>query len=571
MSRKLSVIVPAYKASEHISENLVRLEEELKTLNRPYEVIVVCDGCQDTFREAVKNSSENLKVFSYEHNMGKGYALKYGAVRTTGELVTFIDADMSIDPHEIDTFIKLMDIYASDIVIGSKRHPQSNVHYPLFRRMQSVAYQMLITMLFQINVKDTQAGLKLFRRDVLLKVLPRVLVKAYAFDLEILVVAHRLGYKKVLEAPIEIKQQFSTTTNLRAAWRVLLDTAAIFYRSRILKYYDRDHIFIEVAESEPSVSIIIPVKEINDYVGTSVRHLHDLGYRNYEVIIFPDEGQKPADFPEEIRVIPSGPIGPAEKRDLSLKYADGSILAFLDDDAYPRADWLINAARHFHNNDVAAVVGPAVTPDDDDVRQQASGAVLESRLGAGTLTYRYVPKGPREVYDFPSVNLLIRKNVFSEVGGFDTHYWPGEDTKLCLDVVNLGKKIIYDPDVLVWHHRRRLFGPHLKQIAGYAEHRGYFAKTYPRTSLKLAYFVPSLFVVGLAGGIPLAIASKWLAIVYLLCLTVYATAVVFSAAWVAFMKNNLKVGLLFIPGIVSTHITYGVYFMKGLFMRELKQ
>lgn len=241
MNRKLSVIVPAYLESKSISRNLQNLETELRQLDRPYEIVVVCDGCAATLAEAEKLASENLKVHHYEHNMGKGYALRYGATRVSGELITFIDADMSIDPHEIDTFIKLMDIYQADVVIGSKRHPQSKVHYPLFRRFQSWVYQMLVAILFQINVRDTQTGLKLFKRDVLRQVLPRVVVKAYAFDLELLVVAHKLGYQKVVEAPIEIRQQFTTTTDVRAAWKVLWDTAAVFYRLRILKYYDQPH------------------------------------------------------------------------------------------------------------------------------------------------------------------------------------------------------------------------------------------------------------------------------------------------------------------------------------------
>jgi glycosyltransferase involved in cell wall biosynthesis len=240
MNRKLSVVVPAYRESLRIADNLRLLDETLSELNRAFEIVLVIDGCADTYAEAMKVESPNIWIFHNEKNMGKGHALKYGSVRTTGELVTFIDADMNIDPHQIDTFISIMDETKADIVIGSKRHPESVVNYPVFRRLQSFVYQMLVATLFQINVKDTQTGLKLLRRDVLLAVTPRVLVKNYAFDLELLVVAHRLGYNKIVEAPVVIKEQFSTTTNLTAAWRVLLDTAAIFYRLRILKYYDRD-------------------------------------------------------------------------------------------------------------------------------------------------------------------------------------------------------------------------------------------------------------------------------------------------------------------------------------------
>lgn len=240
MNRKLSVVVPAYRESSRIAGSLRLLDETLAELNRAYEIILVIDGCADTYAASATVESPNIRIYHNEKNMGKGHALKYGAARTTGDLVTFIDADMNIDPHQIDTFISIMNETDADIVIGSKRHPDSVVNYPAFRRLQSFAYQMVVATLFQINVKDTQTGLKLLRRDVLQAVMPRVLVKNYAFDLELLTVAQHLGYSKIVEAPVVIKEQFSTTTNLLAVWRVLLDTAAIFYRLRILKYYDRD-------------------------------------------------------------------------------------------------------------------------------------------------------------------------------------------------------------------------------------------------------------------------------------------------------------------------------------------
>jgi glycosyltransferase involved in cell wall biosynthesis len=534
-----------------------------------YEIVVVCESCPETLQAVNDLASDNIKVHYYEENMGKSYAIKYGAFQATGDLVTFMDADLSIDPREIDRFIKLMDTYDADIVIGSKRHPQSKVSYPLFRRLQSFLYQVLVTALFRVNVKDTQTGLKLFKREVLQKIIPRVLVKAYAFDLELLVVANLLGYDNVLEAPVEINERFNKVADPRSTWRVLRDTLAIFYRLKVLKYYDRDHMFIEMSGPELCVSIIVPVKKINDYVRESVRYLEEMSYDNYEAIIFSDEDTKPADFPENVRVVSTGDIGPAEKRDLSLEYATGDILAFLDDDAYPSKDWLINAVKHFHDDGIAAVCGPAVTPKTDSVLQRASGAVYESRLGSGSLIFRYTPRRPRETDDYPTVNLLVRTDIFSKVGGFDSSFWPGEDTKLCMDMINLDKKIIYDPDILVWHHRRKLFIPHLKQIANYALHRGYFAKKYPKTSRRPAYFLPSLFVIGLIGG-PAAgmIGGGWF-VIYAIVEGFYLLTLIAAASWATLMTGSLSIGLLVIPGVMATHLTYGAFFIKGLLIRRL--
>src|SRR5207302_3433080 len=118
-------------------------------------------------------------------------------------------------------------------------HPMSNVHYPAPRRVQSFAYQLLIRTLFHVKVRDTQTGLKLFRRDVLEEVVPLLAIKRFAFDLELLVVARKLGYKKVMEAPVDLSYKFETSTDLKAAWHVLWDTAAIFYRLRCLHFYAR--------------------------------------------------------------------------------------------------------------------------------------------------------------------------------------------------------------------------------------------------------------------------------------------------------------------------------------------
>ena len=309
---------------------------------------------------------------------------------------------------------------------------------------------------------------------------------------------------------------------------------------------------------------MIPVKEINDYIMESYEHLLKLDFADFEVIIFPDgdSGVKLSGA----RIIPTGPMGPAEKRDLALEYAEGEILAFLDDDAYPRADWLKNAVRHFLDRGVGAVGGPAVTPESDSVLQRASGAVFSSRLASSGYTYRYIPERYREVDDFPTVNLFIRKSVFEELGGFDTGYWPGEDTKLCLDITKkLGLKIVYDPEVLVYHHRRALFRPHLEQVSRYAFQRGYFVRAFPETSLKPGYFVPSIFLLFTGAGLLLVFVSWTVFAAWAGVMSVYIAAL--GGASIAAMVRNrdIAVGAVTAPGIFFTHLTYGFHFLKGLF------
>ena len=237
---RLSVVVPAFREGQKIHENLVRLVSELDQLDVAYEIVVVSDGNTDgTAREARRVESPRMTVIDYPMNVGKGFALSYGLSQTSGEFVTFIDADMDLDPRTIKSFLDIMLSSDCDAVIGSKRHRDSKVFYPAVRRFQSVLYQALIRILFHLNVRDTQTGLKLFRRQILSEVVPLLAVKGFAFDLELLVVSHKLGYRRIVEAPVQLSYHFNSTVNMQAAWRILWDTAAIFYRLHIIRFYDK--------------------------------------------------------------------------------------------------------------------------------------------------------------------------------------------------------------------------------------------------------------------------------------------------------------------------------------------
>ncbi len=247
-AKQISVIVPIYNEESAVENNLKLLEEELQKYFFNWEVIVVSDGSTDrTQEEALKRVSPSLRVFHYPENQGKGYAIKYGFSQSSGEFVIFIDGGMELHPKDIKVFLALMDVYSADAVIGSKRHPQSEVYYPWTRRILSRIYQALIKTTLNLNVCDTQVGLKLFRRQMLEKTLPRVLVKKYAFDLELLTVANHLGFNKILEAPVKLdyygaKEEKNVWRDLwrvkKMAWQMLWDTLAVIYRLRILHYYD---------------------------------------------------------------------------------------------------------------------------------------------------------------------------------------------------------------------------------------------------------------------------------------------------------------------------------------------
>lgn len=238
----LSVIIPAYKQEKTIYKDIGRIKNVLDQIRYDYEIIVVVDGRVDkTFENAKKHKSSKIKVVGYQNNHGKGYAVRYGMARARGDPVAFIDAGMEIDPNGISMILEHMEWYNADIIVGSKRHPASQVNYPLKRKIISALYQLFVRVFTGLNVRDTQAGLKIYRRKVLEKILPRLLVKRYAFDLEMLAVAHHLGYKRIFEAPVKISYNFADLTHaatLEEMKRALIDTLAIIYRLRILRYYD---------------------------------------------------------------------------------------------------------------------------------------------------------------------------------------------------------------------------------------------------------------------------------------------------------------------------------------------
>jgi glycosyltransferase involved in cell wall biosynthesis len=195
----LSVIIPVYKQEKTIKKDLKLIDKTLQQIRYNYEIIAIVDGTtiDNSLKEIKKLKLKNLKVFGYKNNHGKGYAIRYGMAKTKGDYIAFIDSGMEIDPNGISLILEHMEWYDADIIVASKRHPASKVNYPVDRKIISLGAFLIARFLLGINVHDTQAGLKIFKREVLIKVLPRLLVKNYAFDLEILSVANRLGFTRI--------------------------------------------------------------------------------------------------------------------------------------------------------------------------------------------------------------------------------------------------------------------------------------------------------------------------------------------------------------------------------------
>ncbi len=127
-------------------------------------------------------------------------------------------------------------------------------------------------------------------------------------------------------------------------------------------------------------------------------------------------------------------------------------------------------------------------------------------------------------------------------------------------------KMVEASDVVVYHHRRPLYHGHLRQVWRFGLHRGFFVKKFPENSRKLTYFMPSLLILGLIGGLALSLLFPVFGWAYVALLVVYLVACVFEGL----RTKNLGMVFPVFTGIILTHLVYGVGFLKGLFARDLR-
>ncbi|MDQ4040520.1 MAG: glycosyltransferase [Actinomycetota bacterium] len=238
---RLSLILPVFNDARRIAANVRAVIGELDTLEHPFEVLVVCDGSSDGTAEAAQEVADaRVRVLHYPVNAGKGWAVLHGFAEARGRLVGFLDADLDIAPSAIIEAVHRFDLETVDAVVGSKRHPASRVRYPATRRLYSWGFQLVVAALFRVNVRDTQVGAKVFRREMIDVVAPLLLVKRHAFDLELLAVGAEFGFDRIVESPVELNYGFSSTSiNWRAVLKMVQDTLAIAYRIHLRHWYVR--------------------------------------------------------------------------------------------------------------------------------------------------------------------------------------------------------------------------------------------------------------------------------------------------------------------------------------------
>ena len=518
----LTVVVPVYNGGDEIVDNVSAIRRAVThgIGDEDVEIIVVSDGSIDGTAERLLETRERgLRVIHYDRNLGKGYAVKAGALVSDGRFVSYVDADLDLDPAALADYLRLAERESLDIVIGSKRHPGSVVSYPRSRRVGSWLYQKLVRVLFRLDVRDTQVGLKLFRREVAEQVLPLLLVKQFAFDLEFLAVARSLGFDRIREQPVTLRYRF---------------TGSIFYRLRIAHYYKRKRALLpeyaRVREYRPTVSVVA-------------------------------SEPPPLDYPE-LEALPLASDTPEARLD-ALQQVGGEIVAFLETGATAARNWLASTVPLLANPEIAAVVTPTMTPAKGSTRQRAAAAVSESLLGGGSTYFRFTPGNLRFVRQFPATNVVARKADLEALAPEALH-----PHKLCRALDDAGRKVLYSPETVVVVPRPELFRPHLEEIAAAGRVRGQAIREDGLRAVTAASVPPVALLLFTLFGWPLVLAGDPLRLLWLSLWGVYGLAILATGVLAALRFQSLRVGALTVAGVVAVHVVYAGGLLRGLLSGE---
>jgi hypothetical protein len=237
---EVSVVVPARDEGAHVREHLGRIVEEMERLGRPFEVLVVDDGSRDATRaeaEAAARDDPRVRVLVHPENRGKGAALATGCAAAAGDVLVFLDADLEVAPDQIGPVLALVEPGGADVAVASKYHPASTRRRPWRRRALSRIYQAVTAVLFRLPIRDTQTGLKALRAGTARAVVPAIRGRRYAWDIELLLLAHRLG-ARLASGPVSVD---FLDRGVRIPWRGFLaagaDTVAAFVRDRWFSGY----------------------------------------------------------------------------------------------------------------------------------------------------------------------------------------------------------------------------------------------------------------------------------------------------------------------------------------------
>lgn len=246
-------------------------------------------------------------------------------------------------------------------------------------------------------------------------------------------------------------------------------------------------------------SIIIPTIKINNYLLKCLDKLCLQKFKNFELILISENNlnlEKKYNYKIK-KIYQKNTLKPGKKRNYAAKFAKGEYLAFIDDDAFPKVDWLEKAYNFIKKNSKKnsfLLGGPGILPNNETFFSKLIDLSFRSRV-FGSSRYRYssIKNNLNTFDDWPSVNMIVGRKSFLKLKGFDNNFWPGEDSKFCNKFINKGGKIIYLYNMIVYHYRRSSFLKHFNQIFKYAFTRGTFFQNKDKNSFKFSFLLPSMF------------------------------------------------------------------------------
>jgi dolichol-phosphate mannosyltransferase len=236
---RLSIIIPVFNQQNKITHSIKRIKQAVELWFNNYELIIVNDGSTDntlTFLKCIELTDQRIHILSYTPNRGKGYAVRQGVLHSQGDVVMFLDGDLDISPDSIKDYVESLS--TADLVIASKRHPQSSVTIPKSRALLSIAFNLLIRLATGIPQKDTQAGFKVGKGEIMRTIFRSASINRYAFDVELFTIASIL-HLTVHEMPVMMK--IDRRFNTKEIVRMLADVARISYKHRIAHQYQHEY------------------------------------------------------------------------------------------------------------------------------------------------------------------------------------------------------------------------------------------------------------------------------------------------------------------------------------------
>jgi hypothetical protein len=241
-SVKVSLIIPAYNEAKHLANSVSRIKEALKSLGRPFEIIISEDGSTDGTDKIARELSRRdplLKHLHSDERLGKGEALRRAFRVATGDVLIFTDVDLSTDLRHLKDIVEFIE-KGADIAIGSRLLRGSKVARTPLREMMSKVYNLLVRAMFNSPFHDHNCGFKAFNRRVM-TILDQIQDRHWFWDTEFLIRANRKGYK-VVESPVNwVQSKDSKVHPLKGTVHMLMAASKLFWSLRKEKQYALRH------------------------------------------------------------------------------------------------------------------------------------------------------------------------------------------------------------------------------------------------------------------------------------------------------------------------------------------